>query len=109
MFFALNFHLLLSEWHAGVAIQSIHREDVVAAHAPDRALQHHACALSLTDLLGDGASDALVGSTFHELESFAGLLIGNQTQKRGLLQLHSQSLFQGIVKHRVTGAVIEIG
>ena len=50
-----------------------------------------------------------VGAMAHQPQRLTDALIRDQAEERRLLQLHRQTLPQGVVEHRVAGGVHEIG
>src|SRR5215467_8440534 len=81
----------------------------MTAQAGDATLQHGFRALAFASLLRDRTYETLLRRTSHEAESFARLLIRNQTKERRLLELHRQGLLQGVVEYRLASAVVEVG
>src|SRR5262249_32160447 len=74
----------------------------------DPTFQNHLAAPPLTDLLSDGTNDTFVRRALHKLKGLSNLLIWHETEKRGLLKLHSQSLFQRVVEYWITRGVVEV-
>ena len=50
-----------------------------------------------------------VGVTTHQAQSLAHLAVGQNIEEWRLLQIHSQSLFEGAIEHRVASCVFEVG
>ena len=63
---------------------------------------------SLADLLSHVRRQPRLFRLSHQRQLLLDLPVRNQAEERRLLKLHGQSLAQRVVKHRVTGLVIEI-
>ena len=83
-------------------------QDVLASKAGDRAFQNHGTGRSLADLLGHVRRQPRLFRLSHQRQLLLDLPVRDQAEERRLLKLDRQSLAQRVVKHRVTGLVVEI-
>ena len=68
-----------------------------------------ALAGSLADLPRDLRREPRLGRPIHETQYLLGLLVRNESEKRGLFQLHGQPLPKRLVKDRIARLVFEFG
>jgi hypothetical protein len=84
------------------------RDYVVRPEPGYGSTQHRLDALSFADLAADVPRDAIVRRTAHEAQCLAHALVGKQSKKGRLAQLHGERLFQRAVEHRLAGCVDEV-
>ncbi len=106
-FFPFRLRLLFSEDLSGAAVPGAQPQDVLASEACNRAFQNRVAPGSFADLARHLWSEPRLGRPVHETQYLLGLLVRNESEEWGLLQLHRQPLAKGLVKDRIARLVLE--
>ena len=106
-FFPSRLRLLFSEDLSTAAVPGAQPQDVLASEACNRAFQNRGAPGSLADLASDLWSEPRLGRPVHQTQYLLDLLVRNETEERGLFQLHRQPLAKRLVKDRIARLVLE--
>ena len=109
LFFARRLRLLVGEDVPRRAVLRPQTKDVLTAERRDRSLQDGGATRPSADALRQVGSQARVRLLIHQWQRSSDALLGDEAEKRRLLQLHRQSLSQRIVEHRIAGRIGELG
>src|SRR6516165_2532012 len=90
--------LLFRQDLSRAAVSGAQPQNVLAAESCDGTFQHRGTAGSLANLAGDLRRKPRLGRPVHETEYLLRSLVRDETEERRLLQLHRQSLAEGLVK-----------
>ena len=109
LFLAGGFGLLARHDVAGLGVDGLERDDVVAAEARDRAADQRLQLLALRDIARERPRDALVRRALHQPQRVARAIVREDLQERRLFQRDGQRDLQRAVEHRLAGRVLEVG
>src|SRR6185369_13193175 len=109
LFFAFGFGLLVCDRLAGLAVDRLKSDNVIAPEADYRTREQRLDSAPLTNLAPDLTGDSVIRRALHHLKRFSGALLGEDIKVGRLLQLDYQTLFKRAVKNRVARSVDEVG
>ena len=107
LFFPSCLRLLLREDISGAAVSGAQPQDVLASEPRNRAFQNRGAAGALADLPGDLRSEPRLGRPVHQAQYLLDALVRDESEERGLFQLHGQPLAKRLIEHRIAGLILE--
>src|SRR4051812_34403753 len=105
VFFPSRLKLLLVEDISGVAALGSESEHVLVPEARDRSPDDTGASRSDANVACDLVGQPRAWRLSHQLQGLANALVGNDAQKRRLLELHGEPLSERLIEYRIARPV----